>query len=322
MKIAFTICSANYLPYAKAVGDSLVEYNPDYQFIIALADTFNGYDATFFAPHKIISVSQMQISSLEEMSARYTIFELSCALKPYVADYLLHNEAGCEVLFYVDSDILFFGSLSAAQEALRNHFLLLTPHETKEVAYELSIGTELNVLRLGLYNAGFFGLANNRPETAAFLQWWKQRLFHHCYDNTDANGLFVDQLWLNLVPLYFSNTCIWKHAGYNVGYWNLQERELSVQENTYVINENQPLVFYHFSGYSINEPHILSKHQKIFSFENLPAHLPLFEAYRKAVLENNHPDFFHLRPGLGKPKIEKKRPFWKGSLRRFLGLKK
>ena len=38
MKIAFTLCSNNYLAQAKTLGDSLIKYNPGYKFIIGLID--------------------------------------------------------------------------------------------------------------------------------------------------------------------------------------------------------------------------------------------------------------------------------------------
>lgn len=35
-KLAFTICSANYLAQAIALGDSLLQHNPGYTFVIGL----------------------------------------------------------------------------------------------------------------------------------------------------------------------------------------------------------------------------------------------------------------------------------------------
>jgi len=37
-KLAFTICSANYLAQAIALGDSLLQHNPSYTFVIGLVD--------------------------------------------------------------------------------------------------------------------------------------------------------------------------------------------------------------------------------------------------------------------------------------------
>ena len=39
--IAFTICSNNYLAQAKTLGDSFLEFHPDWKFIIGLCDEFD-----------------------------------------------------------------------------------------------------------------------------------------------------------------------------------------------------------------------------------------------------------------------------------------
>ncbi|RYZ46869.1 MAG: glycosyl transferase, partial [Chitinophagaceae bacterium] len=58
MNLAFTICTASYLPFAKALGDSLVQHNPDYAFKIVLLDDFKANEK-FFQPHEIIPVADM-----------------------------------------------------------------------------------------------------------------------------------------------------------------------------------------------------------------------------------------------------------------------
>jgi hypothetical protein len=297
MKIAYTICSANYLPFAKSLADSLVCHNPSYQFVIALADTHRDYDPAFFSPHQIIPVEEMAISSLEEMNGKYTIFELSCALKPFVAEYLLQNNKGCDNLFYFDSDILVYAPLSLAETILERHSILLTPHITTPPVNTSSIETELNVLRTGLYNAGFFGLKRSQS-TLKFLNWWQNRLKDYCF-NDAAHGLFVDQLWLDLVPLYFPETFILNDPGYNMAYWNFNERRLIHSEGIYSVNEDHPLTFFHYSGFDIDNPDNISKHQKTHSFEELPQYKALFENYVNAVRKNNVRDFLSLPATMG-----------------------
>jgi hypothetical protein len=299
MKIAYTICSANYLPFAKSLADSLVRHNPGYQFVIALADTYRDFDPASFAPHQVISVEEIRVDSLAEMNAKYSIFELSCALKPFLAEFLFSANSSCDTLFYFDSDILVYGALYLAESALQHHSILLTPHIAEPLPYKSSINIELDVLRTGLYNAGFFGLKRTGL-SFSFLNWWKERLLYHCF-NDAAHGLFVDQLWLDLVPLYFKDTTVLYDPGYNLAYWNFNERRLAEKEGTYVVNDHHPLVFFHYSGYDIYQPEAISKHQKMHSFEQLPQYKPLFENYVKQVLENNSPNFTSLPVTMGKP---------------------
>lgn len=317
MKLAYTICSANYLPYAKSLADSVIQHNPDFTFIIALADTFRDYDSTFFSPHSILTVTDMELPFFEEMNERYNIFELSCALKPYVAEKLFQTYPESDVAFYFDSDILVYHSLNEAEEILQTHPLVITPHISSPLPYQEIISTELDVLRTGLYNAGFFGLKKSE-ECFSFLNWWKERMRYHSF-NDAAHGLFVDQLWLDLVPLYFKKSYVLLHPGYNMAYWNFSERRLTLKDEQYYVNETFPLVFFHFSGHNIFQPESISIHQKKHSFEALPEYQPLYEAYRQAALKNNQHNFFALPVTLGKqlPIIEeivrplKKKGFFK-----------
>ena len=297
MKIAYTVCSANYLPFAKAIADSLVHHNPEYQFVIALADTYRGYDPAFFAPHQIIPVQEMQIPELGAMNSKYTIFELSCALKPFVAEFLFQTNPSCDTVFYFDSDILVYGPLSVAEYNLQNRSILLTPHLSLLPSDDQSIAAELDVLRTGLYNAGFFGIRRTQTSTR-FLDWWKRRLRDYCF-NDASHGLFVDQLWLDLVPLYFCETIVLYDEGYNLAYWNFNERHLDIKDGNIIVNKIHPLTFFHFSGYDIESPDIISKYQKIHSFESLPQYKPFFEEYVGVVMKNNTSHFRSLTPTMG-----------------------
>lgn len=306
MNYAFNICSANYLPYAKATADSLIRYNPDYRFVIFLLDVYPEIDASYFLPHTIVHVPDMNIPELSEMNQRYDIFELSCALKPFASEWILKNYADCAMAFYFDSDILIYDRLSIAEDLLINNSVLLTPHVSDALEYEERIHMEKDFLRTGVYNGGFFGVKNDEI-SFKFLKWWKNRLKDLCF-NDAQNGLFVDQLWLNFVPLIFTGVAVLKNTGYNMAYWNIAERNLSDVKGNYIVNSDSPLVFFHFSGFDIfNSGNTLSKFQKAFTFESNPEVQPLFDEYRETVLKNNDQDFFNRVPRMGKVKEIKKR---------------
>lgn len=290
MNIAFTICSANHLPFAKSLADSILQHNSNYKFIIALADTYDKYDRNFFVPHTIIPVTEMDLPFFKELSDKYNIFELSCALKPFVARYLLDANKDCEAFFYFDSDILVYAPLIQAEAILQNHCLIITPHIATPLTYEAGISTELSVLRTGLYNAGFFAI-NRTTESLMFLEWWQERLKYNCFDDA-ANGLFVDQLWLNFAPIYFRNTYVLYNPGYNLAYWNFLERKLTMENGKFMVNGNHPLVFFHYSGFNIHQPQTISKHKKQHVLEMVPEYFPLFEKYISVVNSNNITDFF------------------------------
>lgn len=300
MEISFTICSANFLPYAKSLGDSLKEHNCKHNFFIFLLDRYPNIDGSFFSPHQIITVTDIGLVNFSEMEEKYTIFELSCAMKPFIADYIFKREKECDKLFYFDSDILIFNQLSEAEKALEDCSILLTPHLISTKEFDGKIEIEKNILRTGIYNAGFFGLKKSK-ETNDFLEWWKYKMENYCFNDLD-NGFFVDQLWLNLAVTIFTGVKLILNEGYNVAYWNLDEREITLRNGKYFVNETCPLVFYHFSGFDLDAENLLSKHFSQQSFEKWPVCLSLFNIYKTKALSNNR-DFFSLIPQVGK-KIE------------------
>lgn len=311
MKIAFTICSANYLPFAKSLGDTLIKHNSDYLFSIVLLDSISPTDLSFFVSHTILPIENLQIPQFEEMNTKYNIFELSCALKPFVLGYFIKEYQDAEVVIYFDSDILIFNKLTDCEEALKNFSVVITPHINNPLTEDSLFPNEQLILRSGLFNAGFIAV-NSSQNAIDFISWWSERLLIKCY-NDMQNALFVDQLWLSYVPIFFPSACIFKHPGYNVAYWNLQERSLSVNA-TYFINGNSELVFFHFSGYDINNPEVISKYQNRFSFETKPEYKILFEEYTNRVLANGYEQYKAYQPAFGFVKEivqSKKKSFFK-----------
>lgn len=316
MTISYTICSANYLAYAKSLGDSLVEHNSHHKFIIVIVDRYPELDASFFLPHSIICIDEMGINEFAEMSRQYNIFELSCAVKPFAASYIFESFSACEQVLYFDSDIHIFHSLKTAEEHLNHSSVIITPHFCKPINTRVRSYIERTVLRSGIYNGGFFGL-KRCEETAQFLTWWKKRLEIFCYNDT-KNGLFVDQLWLNLAPLLFKNVNVFYNEGYNTAYWNLDERSFSSNENNLIVNQKYPLVFFHFSGYSFENKNTISNFFTDYKLVDNPLLMPLFEKYKTSVIANKHTTYSTLIPFFGK-KDDKKIV---NKYNKFFGLKK
>jgi len=306
MKLAFTICTISHLAQAKTMIDSLVKYNSDYQIVIGLFDKINGTDVGFIKNAQLIEINATHIPDFEQLFDRYTVFELSCLAKPYFAHFLFTQNPTLEKLLYFDSDMMIFNKLDSIEATLETSSIVITPHITKPFEQETRPKLR-NFLNSGIYNAGFFGLRRD-SETLAFLDWWKKRVWHEGYHNF-AEGMFVDQLWLNFVPLFFKNVCLTTHLGYNVAYWNLHERQISLQNNQYWVNQEEPLIFYHFSGYKISHPHLISVHQEHYTFESRPDIWPVFKEYHEILIANRHQDYLGLPNAYRHPKrfYEKKK---------------
>lgn len=285
-KILYTVCSANHLAHCKTMADSFVQHNTDYKVIIGLVDKVNGrFDVAEFLPYLLVEVDMIGALDFETMAAQYTIIELNCAMKSFMAQYIFKKYCP-DILLYLDSDMWVLHDLAVVEDALFQNDILITPHFMTPMPDGEKLPLERDVLRSGIYNAGFIGF--RKSETVdQFLQWWSFHMQTECHYNF-AEGMAVDQVWLNLAPLFFKRVGIFDHKGANVAYWNLHERSLSFTDNKILVNESDPLLFLHISGYKFDQPENLSRHQTRFELGQLPVLKQLLAAYRSETEKNGY----------------------------------
>jgi hypothetical protein len=288
--VVLTSCSANHLAQAKNMCDSVIQHNPEYQCYIGLVDRIDGrFDPGAFTPHKIIEAHDLQLGSFPDMASRYNVFELNCAMKSFFAAHVLTSHQPQHII-YLDSDILVFDSLKVIEDALEQHSFLVNPHSTKVYPEDGLLPADRNLLATGLYNAGFFALKND-SHAKEIIDWLNSKMIHQCYDRL-SEGLFVDQKWYNLIPLYFKQSHVFTHAGCNVAYWNFHEREVKVIGDRFIVN-GVPLVFFHFSGYSMDMPDKISRHQTRY-VEVSEDIRRLMGIYHAALVRSNHQQMMQL----------------------------
>lgn len=291
-KILYTVCSANHLAHCKTMVDSFVKYNPEYNIIIALTDEINNrFAVSEFEPYSLIESGKLGFPDFSLMAQQYTVIELNCAMKAFVANYIFNNYSP-DLLVYLDADIWVFHSFNSVEAVMAENDLLITPHITNPYPLDNLLPRERDTLRSGIYNAGFMAMKPTQ-NTFAFINWWMKHLQNECYYNF-AEGMGVDQLWLNLVPLLFSNVGIFKNTGANVAYWNLHERTIDLVDGKYVVNQIEPLLFLHISGYSFEQPNILSRHQNRFELNNYPALKLILNNYQKKVHKNGYEKYIKM----------------------------
>lgn len=203
MKIAYTIATANFLAQASVAQNSFLGCNPEFKGYIFLLDRCDGIDLLPFENITVTEIAALHFEEFPEMVHSYSVFELSNALKPFVGLYLFEY-LKADVVVYFDSDILFFSSLKILEHS--DFTIAITPHVCSPIPVDDLHINEKTFLNAGLYNGGFVCLVRS-DETLRFLSWWKERLKNDCRIDL-CNGLFVDQLWLNLVPFAFKGVRI------------------------------------------------------------------------------------------------------------------
>ena len=150
-------------------------------------------------------------------------------------------------------------------------------------------------MKSGVYNLGFCAARRDGAITA-FMSWWADRCLAHARVQVEAN-IFTDQRWMDLAPVFVERTLILRDTAYNVAYWNLGQRVVRGNAAKGWTVDGRPLVFFHFSGISPEDPASFSKHQDRFTVADLGEVAPLLELYRARVLANLHAEFRKRRYG-------------------------
>jgi hypothetical protein len=292
--IAFTICSNNYLAEALTLGDSLV--NTGFlaeKYIIFLADKIDETIEYEKLKYDVIPVTSEIVKEFDAISTYYNIIELSTSVKPSIFKYLIKKYTSEEIFSYLDPDLYFAQNLERfVEQELGDKSVLLTPHLLKPVKFKRDPFENI-FLNFGIYNLGFIAIKADK-NGAEMLDWWEERTLKMGVINV-KEGLFVDQLWINLVPIIFSNIKITLHPGFNVAYWNIEERVLSKLENIYLINQNYPLVFFHFSSFDLSLKKLSRRKYTELSYDT--AHLnELMMEYKVLLEKNNYQQYKKISP--------------------------
>jgi hypothetical protein len=219
------------------------------------------------------------------MLSSYTIVEFNTAVKPFYIE-LLWERYGKECfIYYIDPDIVFYSPIEELNAYLNSNDIIITPHLTKALIPLNSV--ETNLLKTGIFNLGFIGLKYS-DNTFEFIKWWQERLKVYCYMDKKET-FYVDQIWVNFVPALFDKVFILRDPIYNMAWWNLTERILiEVNEEYYVNNASQKLVFFHFSGYKPGSNKMIGRiDSDDYSFEKRPDLKKIFIEYEESLQKNS-----------------------------------
>jgi glycosyltransferase involved in cell wall biosynthesis len=280
----FTICAKNFLAHARVLYKSVRALYPDTPFFVVLCDgaQAEGFDPTK-EPFDFVYLEQLKLPDVGGMSQRYNITEFNTSVKPFSFEYLF-DEYGFGSVVYLDPDLFFVDRMTELEQLLVDGAeAVLTPHLLEPAEHdEVHDG---KMLLFGIYNLGFLALRNT-PSSRKFLAWWGRRLEHDCTIRLEQ-GIFVDQKWADLLPAYVPGTEVLHHAGYNVAYWNLPQRQISRKDGKWFAND-EPLRFVHFSGNKLDDPSVFSRHSQQVTIENIGPLRELLDAYRAHVWSEGH----------------------------------
>jgi len=248
----FTVCNIAYLPKALVLADSLREHNQT-RLNVILFDKKQDLN-----PHPemvdITWVEDLGLPEWKQLAFIYDIIEFSTSLKPYIALKLLEKHVR---VIFLDPDTAVYSSLDPILTDLDVSPVVLTPHYIKPQP-DTESESDLGMMRFGSFNLGFFAVRQG-AEASIFLKWWNRRCIDFCFMESQF-GLSTDQKWVSIAPCFFDFLKISFNPGYNAAPWNTFERTLTgKQGNQYLVNNDYPLVFFHFSNFDHTDLQYLNK---------------------------------------------------------------
>lgn len=277
-----TICSANYIPQARTLFQSLAEFYPDSRYVLCLVDEV---DPSIFSEDvfEVIDVRSVGVPGFHDfMTQYYSIIELNTAVKPTIMK-KLYEDLEIDKVFYLDPDLFFYRPMTEIEDLFdRGQSIILTPHALGPITDTYQPNDD-SLLISGSFNLGFIATRRS-PEVMAMLDWWESKLEHLCVITPQGN-YFVDQRWCDLVPSFFDNVHILRHPGYNVAYWNVFQRDLTHDESGWMVDD-KPLVFFHFSGLPFHDLTGVSKYQNRLTIDQIGPFGDEFRRYTAQIAAN------------------------------------
>ena len=282
-----TVCSMNCAPFTRTLVESVRRHHGHVPFVVAVVDA-PSRDAVAIDGAIVLTGRDVFGTELDYAALKFGASELCCAAKPYAIDYLLRH-APARRFVYLDSDIYVFARLDALIDRLDEADFVVTPHTiaplpAPERFWERpSLG---DLAFAGVFNAGMFAMRRSDP-AAAFIATWTSLV--------TAPGAFVagqggqaEQHAFNWVSCFVESFAVLRDTAYNVAYWNLHDRSLRyhADDGRWTVDE-QPLVAFHFSGFSPSKPFELSKHDNRYGFYLIPAMARLRDLYLERIHAND-----------------------------------
>ncbi|MDM5337871.1 hypothetical protein QUF84_11640 [Fictibacillus enclensis] len=277
----------NHLAMAKALAQSIKRDLPESKIVVCLIEkhlpvSVDGLDLF----DEIVLAKDMGYLHFEQTIFKYSQYETAGFSKGQLFRYIFQKYPNEEHVVYLDSDTLVFGPFIEIDNALRLHSIVLTPHVLNPVKNPAYLFGEFALLNSGNFNTGFIALKRSK-ESLEFLDWFCYRLNHYCYTDP-PRGLYNEQKWMDLVPVFFDKVMNVKHPGYNVAYWNLFERNITQKNGNYNVND-QPLRFFHFSGLAF-----ITDTLYLINNETTTHGINLLNEYQRLLKDHGHWDLLNI----------------------------
>jgi hypothetical protein len=269
-RVVASIVTSNYISQAMVTFGYLKETNPGIIYIVLIIGERSAIESKLpNGPYWMFWDELVNESDRSSLASKYLAFELACVLRGRLHKHFA-SQPTIERWAVIDTDIGVLGSLDPLFDALDAGPIALTLHSTSPICLDRIVPQESNLLELGIYNGGVVAMKHS-DEALWISKWLCERLerYGRSWRNRQGQGLdaqifeYVDQIWLNLVPVYCPTTVIIRDERFNLGHWNLFQGQLEIKNNRALFN-GKPVVMIHFSGLPKDRLDFVAAHDSVY----------------------------------------------------------
>jgi hypothetical protein len=279
-----TVCTNSHIGFAITLAKSLRSAVPGARLLAYVADRFDAGILPNLDEIEFLATEALGIAGFQDMADRYNAFEFSTAMKaPCILDAI--QRLGAKSAVYLDSDTFVLRPLDGVTKAFADGYdCILTPHITRPTRKGES-PQDRSYLTAGVFNLGFAAFSSRQP-AIDFLRWWAGKKREDCTVNLAA-GVFVDQTYCNLAPAFIERLLVLRNPGYNLAYWNLDQRSVSIDADGSAMTEGEQVRLLHFSGADFRKPGLISRHSPGLKSAKAGDFGIIFDAYLAEVAAND-----------------------------------
>jgi len=231
----------NYLERALLMIESLRRFDEKIPVhVLALSDLCASILQELALPNvEVIPLTDIEAAypELASVKSQRKLIEYYFTLSPMLPHYLFAR-TDADRITYIDADIYFFSSPRPVLDSLGEASVAITPHRFSNNYQGHIVYGRFNVAWV-TYRRCREGLDCLNAYKADCLAW--------CYDRLEGNR-FGDQKYLDAWPDRYPALKIITHKGVNLAAWNVHGCLIRFKNNQVMIDDEDPLVFYHFAS--------------------------------------------------------------------------
>jgi hypothetical protein len=231
-----------YLPRGLAMIRSLRRFERDSPvWVLCLDDECHEMLSALREPGvRPIRLSELEAGdeALAAAKSNRSRVEYYFTMTPSLVLFVLDRAQPEDTVTYVDGDLFFFSDPAPLHQELGEKSVSIIPHRFPDHLRHLE--------QYGIYNVGWLTFRNDAAGRTV-ASWWRDRCNEWCYDAVEPER-FADQKYLDRFPKQFERVAVLKHPGANLAPWNLRRHRLRKSGGALWVDDQYPLVFFHFHG--------------------------------------------------------------------------